>query len=60
MKPERGPQTMFFGNECCGIIAVQIHCGIRISKNNFRGSTDLLWHKNLYQLTSVLAHKCAG
>ena len=24
MKPARGPQTMFFANDCCGIIVVQI------------------------------------
>ena len=27
MKPERGPQTMFFGNDCCGIIVLQIQMG---------------------------------
>ena len=27
MKPERGPQTMFFGNDCCGIIILQIQMG---------------------------------
>ena len=27
MKPARGPQTMFFGNDCCGIIVLQIQMG---------------------------------
>ena len=41
MKPARGPQTMFFGNDCCGIILVptmkgQAKCAKAIFVSFFR------------------------
>ena len=54
MKPARGPQTMVFVNDCCGIIVVQI--GIGPGAGDRRSARNVCHVMLLEQLSRYLDH----